>query len=401
MTWPLTQLSDLSPVITKRTTPTTLGYKFVNEGIGFLRVQNIEGGTVNFERDTLFIDKQTHKNLGRSQIQPGDVLVSIAGTIGRAGVVPDSAPPLNCNQAVAIVRTNGHVFRPFLRHWLESPLAQEQMRGVTVTGTISNLSLTQLGNLQLPLPPLPEQKRIAAILDKADSILRKRQEAVRLTEELLRSVFLDMFGDPVENAKGWPLMPIGSAINAIETGWSANSEDRPREDGEWAVLKISSVTSGRFLPEEYKVVADGQIDRELLTPKRGDLLFSRANTRELVAATCLVEQDEPKLFLPDKLWKILPDEEITCTEYLRYLLAHPRFREKLTKQATGTSGSMLNISQAKVRGIEMPLPPMKLQKQFAAVVWRNYNIRSKLEVAFQSSNNLFNSLLQRAFAEDL
>ena len=132
-------------------------------------------------------------------------------------------------------------------------------------------------------------------------------------------------------------MPIGTAIKSIETGWSANSEDRPREKDEWAVLKISSVTSGRFLPREYKVVADDQIDRELLTPKRGDLLFSRANTRELVAATCLVEQDEPKLFLPDKLWKIIPDEEITCTAYLRYLLAHPRFREKLTKQATETT----------------------------------------------------------------
>jgi type I restriction enzyme S subunit len=117
----------------------------------------------------------------------------------------------------------------------------------------------------------------------------------------------------------------------------------------------------------------------------------------LVAATCLVEQDEPKLFLPDKLWKIIPDEKITCTEYLRYLLAHPRFREKLTKQATGTSGSMLNISQAKVRGINMPVPPIKLQKQFSDCVWRSYNIRNKLEAASQSTDTLFNSLMKLAF----
>lgn len=264
-------------------------------------------------------------------------------------------------------------------------------------GAQPNINQQIIRDTQLPLPPLPEQKLIAAILDKADSIRRKRQEAVRLTEELLRSVFIDMFGDPVENCKKWPLMPIGAVIQAIETGWSANSEDRPREKGEWAVLKISSVTLGRFLPGEYKVVVDGQIDRELLTPKRGDLLFSRANTRELVAATCLVEQDEPKLFLPDKLWKIIPDEKITCTEYLRYLLAHPRFREKLTKQATGTSGSMLNISQAKVRGINMPVPPIKLQKQFSDCVWRSYNIRNKLEAASQSTDTLFNSLMKLAF----
>src|SRR5204862_4189797 len=114
-------LADHCDLITKGTTPTTLGFDFTDSGVPFLRVQNIEGGSVNYERDTLFIDERTHQALERSQIRPGDVLVSIAGTIGRAGVVPQNAPPLNCNQAIAIVRTDGSVFRPFLRHWLESP----------------------------------------------------------------------------------------------------------------------------------------------------------------------------------------------------------------------------------------------------------------------------------------
>lgn len=167
MSWPFTQLADQCEVITKGTTPTTLGFDFVDSGIPFLRVQNIVNGNVNYDKDTLFVDEKTHSTLERSQIQPGDVLVSIAGTIGRAAVVPASAPALNCNQAVAIVRTKSDVFRPFLRHWLESASAQAQMRGATVTGTISNLSLTQLGKLRLPLPPLPEQRRIAEVLELA------------------------------------------------------------------------------------------------------------------------------------------------------------------------------------------------------------------------------------------
>ena len=278
MTWPLKQLGNLSTVITKGTTPTTLGYKFVNEGIGFLRVQNIEGGTVNFECDTLFIDEQTHKNLRRSQIQPGDVLVSIAGTIGRSGVVPDCAPPLNCNQAVAIVRTNGQVYRPFLRHWLESPLAQEKMRGVTVTGTISNLSLSQLGNLQIPLPPLPEQKRIAAILDKADSIRRKRQEAVWLTEELLRSVFMEMFGDPVTNPKGWDTCCLGDVVQKIESGWSPVCDEGRADANEWGVLKLGAVTTCRYLDTESKALPADVRPRPELEVKAGDLLFTRKRT---------------------------------------------------------------------------------------------------------------------------
>ena len=159
------QLSNLCKVITKGTTPTSIGYNFSDNGIIFLRVQNINGGQVNYEQQTLFIDELTHKALSRSQILAGDILVSIAGTIGRAGIVPENAPPLNCNQAVAIVRTNGSIFRPYLRHWLESNDAQSQMIGSTVTGTIANLSLTQIGNLRVPLPPITEQKRIAEILD--------------------------------------------------------------------------------------------------------------------------------------------------------------------------------------------------------------------------------------------
>jgi type I restriction enzyme S subunit len=331
-------------------------------------------------------------------VPKGALLIAMYGaTIGR---IAELGVEGATNQAVChIVPDERIADKRYLYYGLRFKVPELIAQGAG--GAQPNINQQIIRDTQIPLPPLPEQKRIATILDKADSIRRKRQEAVLLTEELLRSVFLEMFGDPVENNNKWPLMLMGTAIKAIETGWSANSEDRPREKGERAVLKISSVTSGRFLPSECKVVDDSQIDRELLTPKRGDLLFSRANTRELVAATCLVELDAPELFLPDKLWKIIPDEKATCTEYLRYLLAHPRFREVLTKQATGTSGSMLNISQAKVRSVKMPVPPMKLQQQFASFVWRNYYIRNKLEAASQGSNTLFSSLLQHAFKGEL
>ncbi len=212
------RLSNLCEVITKGTTPTTLGFKFSDKGIGFLRVQNIGNGKVNYEQHTLFIDELTHKALARSQILRGDVLVSIAGTVGRAGVVPDNAPPLNCNQAVAIVRTNESIFRPYLRHWLESPDAQTQMIGATVTGTISNLSLTQISNLQIPLPPLEEQRRIVEILDRAEELRSKRREAIAQLDTLTQAIFLEMFGDPATNPKGWERIVLCDVIQVLQTG---------------------------------------------------------------------------------------------------------------------------------------------------------------------------------------
>jgi type I restriction enzyme, S subunit len=166
MSWKRESIGNLASKVTKGTTPTTLGYTFAEHGIPFVRVQNLIDGKVNLSQEILYINEETHKALGRSEIQKGDLLISIAGTIGRPAIV-DTEIPLNCNQAVAIMRFDRGVDQNFVLHWLATRDALGQMSSKGVTGTITNLSLTQIKSLQIPLPPLAEQKRIAAILDAA------------------------------------------------------------------------------------------------------------------------------------------------------------------------------------------------------------------------------------------
>lgn len=250
-------------------------------------------------------------------------------------------------------------------------------------------------------PDLGEQRRIAAVLDKADAIRRKRQEVIALTEQLLRSTFLEMFGDPVTNLKRWPMAELRAHVLGMDAGWSANGEPRNRQGDEWGVLKVSAVSSGWFRPEEHKAVAAVGDPSDLIVPKRGDLLFSRANTRELVAATCLVESDETRLFLPDKLWRIRTNPETLTTEYLRFLLSDSKIQAGIAKVATGTSGSMLNVSKEKVAELRVPIPPLEPQKTFSGLVWRIFSMRSRAVAAALDSDHLFNSLVQRAFSGQL
>ena len=129
-----------------------------------------------------------------------------------------------------------------------------------------------------------------------------REEQIRLLDELVQSIFYDMFGDPVENPMGWDFSFIHEVILSITSGWSLGGDERPMLNGEFGVLKISAVTSGKFLPQEYKVVSEDVLNstkQPLLKPCQGDLLFSRANTRELVAASCIVDKDYENLFLPE------------------------------------------------------------------------------------------------------
>src|SRR5690606_18430000 len=151
--------------------------------------------------------------------------------------------------------------------------------------------------------------------------------------------------------------PVSQVIASVDAGWSANSEGRPSTENEYGVLKVSAVTSGRFRPEENKAVTEIPDGRTLVTPKRGDLLFSRANTRELVAATCVVEGDYPHLFLSDKLWRLTPCEGEASSLFLKQLFWNDGVRDRFRASSSGSSGSMLNISKEAMLKTLIPVPP--------------------------------------------
>lgn len=288
----------------------------------------------------------------------------------------------------------------YLAHYLSSP---RFMSWASRSGgaNIKNIRSSELKNFRIPLPPLPEQKRIAAILDKADAIRRKRQEALELADTFLRSVFLKMFGDPVTNPMGWDEKNFNEVVSQIVGGWSAKGEEHCPCDSEKAVLKVSAVTYGIYRPDECKVVDSIPQNKKLVVPQQGDLLFSRANTRQLVGATCIVTETKNNVFLPDKLWRIDCDKDVALSEYIKFLFSHPRFRELISRNATGTSGSMLNISKQKLLGMTIPVPPLQKQKEFAQLFWKMDTVLGKLRQEHDESNNLFSSLQQRAFRGDL
>ena len=321
-------------------------------------------------------------------VTKGDILVGMDGEFNSAEW---SGVNSLLNQRVCkIVPDETKLYSRYLLHFL--PRHLKAIEDVTSFVTVKHLSVKDIRGIEIDLPPLEEQKRIAAILDKADSLRRKRAQAIALADDFLRATFLDMFGDPVTNPKGWPVKPLGTLIEKIKSGWSAPSTDAEYIEGTLGVLKVSAVSSGYFKRAEAKVVDPSIVDRDLIFPVMGDLLFSRANTRELVAAACLVEEDCESAFLPDKLWQITCFHGVARNEYLKFLLADLKFKDELTKKATGTSGSMLNISQAKFVETNAPIPPYELQSRFADAVWRVYSLRKKWFESDYSIGNLFRGL---------
>lgn len=210
-----------------------------------------------------------------------------------------------------------------------------------------------------------------------------------------------MFGDPAANPMGWDEHPLRSVIASVEAGWSSVSEARQRRNDEFGVLKVSAVTGGRFLPEEHKAVPEMPESRALVTPRRGDLLFSRANTRALVAASCIVEKDEPKLFLSDKLWRITPKDTVASTLYLKELFWKDGVRDQFRASSSGSSGSMLNISQDAVLRTVVPVPPYLLQQKFERSAWETMALKQTTREAGDQLDAIWQILLTRAFSGQL
>lgn len=268
--------------------------------------------------------------------------------------------------------------------------------------THKTIYMPVLERFRVLVPPLAEQRRIADILDKADAIRRKRKEAIALTDELLRSTFLEMFGDPVTNPKGWPVKPLGELFSAIDSGWSPVCQARPANDSEWGVLKLGAVTFGRYNAYENKALVAELAPLPELEVRVGDVLFSRKNTYEHVAACVFVASTRPKLMLPDLIFRlVLSSSSGLRPETLWALLSNERMRKKVQGLAGGTAGSMPNISKERLKTVNLPVPPMAQQERFAEAMRRCESTRIALEAAARASEVLFESLVARGFSGGL
>jgi type I restriction enzyme S subunit len=397
VSWPVVKLGSLFKVTSGGTPSRSVAEYYEDGQIPWVKTGDLHNKYV--EQASEYITEAGLKSSSTRLYPAGTVLVAMYGaTIGACSILAIEACT---NQACAAFTPNPQVDVDYLYYFLKHSKAAFVNAGAG--GAQPNISAGFLKEYEIPLPPLAEQKRIAAILDKADAIRRKRQQAIQLADDFLRAVFLEMFGDPVTNPKGWEVKSLRDVLKSISSGWSANGDSRPCEEGELGVLKISAVTSGTFIPTENKAVQVSDIpsSKKLVFPKKGDMLFSRANTRELVAASCIVVEESLNTFLPDKLWLIKTDESQLLPEFLNYLLKIPGFKEKLTSQATGSSGSMLNISMGKFEETVCPVPEIDLQHRFKKLYWKLQETMSCFEQSYSTLQASFNSLSQKAFSGQL
>ncbi len=315
-------------------------------------------------------------------------------TVGRLGILGIEA---TTNQAVChLIPNNDRVDRDYLYYALSAQVKSIIAKGVG--GAQPNISQGIVKSLKIPLPPLPEQRRIAKILDQSDALLAKRKRALALLDELEQSLFLEMFGDPILNEKGWGVVELQDIIYKIDSGKSPKCHARPAEPDEWGVLKLGAVTWGRYNATKNKALPMGTHYESANEVREGDVLFTRKNTRDLVGACAVVRETRNKLLIPDLIFRLILKNDKTNGEYLAALLMHPGQRERIQDLAGGSAGSMPNISKGRLARAKIPLPPVELQFKFASQIAAIERQRQLLSDCLEHANTFQASIQFHLFS---
>ena len=257
-----------------------------------------------------------------------------------------------------------------------------------------NLNTTIIRSIPLSYPPLEEQRRIAAILDKTDALHRKRKRALELLDGLTQSVFADMFGSPANNFRGISEGTVGDLLLDTQYGTSAKAGSK----GEFPVLRMGNITArGSMDFGDLKFLDLPAKDRARYTVRRGDILFNRTNSAELVGKTGLYDSDAPMAFAGYLVrLRLRPD---AVPEYLHAHM-NSSFTKTLLRQMAKSIVGMANINAKEARTIPVLLPELSEQIEFKN---RTALIRERIAVASraaQISRELFLSLQSQAFAEE-
>ena len=322
-------------------------------------------------------------------VQKNDILVcKINPRINRVWVVADESNYQSIASSEWIVVRTAQYNPYFLSWYFRTPMFQQLMTS-EVTGIGGSLTRAQPKRVvEYPVPVLSREKqdKIVSILDRLESIKRERKSELDLLDSLVKARFVEMFGSQRKSCD------LSSYIHELRSGKSLAGSEVCKNK----VLKTGAATFGWFDPNQYKYLPNDYQPLPEHRVETGDLMISRMNTPNLVGACSYVFKAPEDMYYPDRLWKVIPTEK-TNLIFLWQLLWDDEVRRQIKEKASGTSGTMHNISKARLLKVKCIDVPIEIQNQYANVVVHVVKSKSVIQKSLDETQILFQSLMQEYF----
>ncbi|MDF7806022.1 restriction endonuclease subunit S [Pontiellaceae bacterium B12219] len=284
----------------------------------------------------------------------------------------------------------------FLVHYLRSKQFVSWASNAVAGAKMPRLTMKEFWKHEIPLPPMEEQRRIVAILDAAQALIDQRKQQIALMDQLVQSLFYDMFGDPVTNPMGWEEGMIKDLAVKTQYGTSKKAHET---DGEYPILRMNNITYiGGWDFRSLKFVDFDAKEKEKYLVHKGEILFNRTNSKELVGKTAVYREETPMAYA-GYLVKLIVNERAD-PEYISAYLNSKHGKSVLLNKAKSIVG-MANINAEELKKIEINIPPITLQQEFAERVTAIEAQKTAMSASLSEQEDLFAALNQRAFRGEL
>ena len=391
------ELKTISDVFDVGSSKRVFKSEWTSEGVPFYRAREVVKLSKNGHVDNeLFISEEMFQEYSKKYGVPksGDILVTGVGTLGICYQVKDHDRFYFKDGNIVWLKKREDVSSDYIEYCFKSPFVKRQIQSTADAAVVGTYTITNARNTKIPLPPLDQQKKIAAILDAADAHRQKTKALIEKYDELTQSLFLDMFGDPVSNPKGWekiPLKEFGKVITG-NTPSRKNEFNYNEKHIEW--IKTNNIDNKSL----FVTQAEEYLSKEGLTNgrsvKEGSLLIACiAGSLESIGRASLTNR---KVAFNQQINAIEPSQGVN-SRFLYYLF---RMCPKYI-QNHASKGMKRMLSKGAFQEIKMILPGFEIQTQFAERVQAIEEQKAQAEASLAQAEDLFNSLLQRAFKGEL
>ena len=386
MSWEKIKLGDIVKMVTGKTPPTSNLDYFDGD---FLWVNPSDFGSKYIIESKRTISQKAIDEKKCNLLPKGTILLSCIGDIGKIGILKTQG---TSNQQITGLIAKENVFPDYLFYYLiHNKSKLESLANKAVVAILNN---ERLRDLDVILPPLPIQKRIAEILDAADALKRKDQQLLKKYDELAQAIFIDMFGDPVKNEKGWEVKTIGEfgKVSTGNTPSRAVSENYNSNYIEW--IKTDNIEErSLYVTSANEYLSENGLKKGRTTVNGSLLVACIAGSIDSIGRAALTDRS---VAFNQQINSIEPNEKVNSF-FLYYLFKY--CRKHIQNHAS--NGMKRMLSKGEFEKIKMILPDLDFQLEFKKKINKLIIQNEKIKIAFDKSDFLFQTLLQKAFKGEL
>ena len=333
-----------------------------NKGIRVIRITNVQKGYIEDAEPKFYPEKETNE-IKKFMLEDGDLLISLTGNVGRVALIDKSMLPAALNQRVGCIRVNKKdlIYKPYLYHLLNSDYFEKQCINSSNGIAQKNMSTEWLKEYHIPVYSMDYQKKIATIFDKIDIVIKKHYKQIEILDKIVKSLFIEMFGDPIYNSKNWQVVQIGDIAKDVRYGTSNPAV----EGGKYPYLRMNNITvDGKLDLGDLKYIDISDYELEKYVVRKGDLLFNRTNSIELVGKTTTFNLNED-MIIAGYIIRVRLNNQM-LPEVLSQYMNLEVIKSKLRDMAKGAV-NQANINAQELQSIRVYLPDIDIQKKFVKI----------------------------------